>query len=222
MTMRVWFSDVELPFGRLGLASTERGLAGIVLPGQTLLASYEPIPDDGRNAAAAAQLAEYARGKRTTFDLTLDPAGTPFQRAVWREVAGVPFGRTATYRDIARRIGQPAAVRAVGAANGANPLPIVVPCHRIVGSDGRLHGYAGGLDLKQTLLELEGAVPRKAEGWERWAEGLNGHLIGPRTTGIYCRPRCRYTARLTRVPAIFDGAAEAVAAGYRPCKVCRP
>jgi methylated-DNA-[protein]-cysteine S-methyltransferase len=222
MTTPVSLSYVELPFGRLGLASNDRGLAAILLPGQTLPAAYEPRPDDGRNAKAAAQLIEYARGERTTFDLALDPAGTPFQRSVWREVAAVPYGRTATYRDVARRIGQPAAVRAVGTANGANPLPIVVPCHRIVGTDGRLHGYAGGLDLKQALLELESAVPRKGEGWQTWADRLNGHLIGPRTTGIYCRPRCRYTARLTRVPAIFDGVADAVAAGYRPCKVCQP
>jgi methylated-DNA-[protein]-cysteine S-methyltransferase len=222
MTTRVWLSHVDLPFGRLGLASTDRGLATVLLPTQALPPVYDPLPDDGRNAHAAAQLAEYARGERTVFDLTLDLRGTPFQQAVWREVAAVPHGRTATYRDVARRVGQPNAVRAVGAANGANPRPIVVPCHRIVGADGRLHGYAGGLEMKQALLELEGAVPRRGEPWQLWADRLDGHLIGPRTTGIYCRPRCRYTARLTRIPAIFEGPADALAAGYRPCRVCQP
>ena len=222
MRTRVWLSHLDLPFGPLGLVSTEGGLAAILLPGQPLPLAFDAVPDDGRNADSAQQLAEYAHGQRTHFDLPLDRRGTPFQQAVWREVAAVPYGRTATYRDVARRIGQPKAVRAVGAANGANPLPIVVPCHRVVGADGRLHGYAGGLELKQTLLELEGAVPRKDEPWQAWADRLTGHLIGPRTTGIYCRPRCRYTARLSRVPAIFAGAAEAVAAGYRPCRVCQP
>jgi methylated-DNA-[protein]-cysteine S-methyltransferase len=222
MNTRLWLSHVDLPFGQLGLASTDRGLAALLLPGQAAPPTWDALPDDGRNAAAAAQLAEYARGDRLAFDLPLDPRGTPFQLAVWREVAAVPHGRTATYRDVAGRIGHPAAVRAVGAANGANPLPIVVPCHRVVGADGRLHGYAGGLALKQTLLELEGAVPRRDEPWHAWADRLGNRLIGPRTTGVYCRPRCRYTARLTRVPAIFDGPAEAVAAGYRPCRVCQP
>lgn len=107
---------------------------------------------------AARQLAEYFAGRRRAFDLPLAPQGTPFQRMVWEALLTVPYGETASYGAIARRVGRPTAVRAVGAANGANPLPIVVPCHRIVGSDGSLTGYAGGLGIKERLLELEGGA----------------------------------------------------------------
>ncbi|HVJ94578.1 MAG TPA: methylated-DNA--[protein]-cysteine S-methyltransferase, partial [Labilithrix sp.] len=97
----------------------------------------------------------YFAGQRTSFDLELAPRGTPFQRDVWRALLSVPYGRTTTYSAIARSIGRPLAVRAVGAANGRNPLAIVVPCHRVIGNDGSLTGYAGGLDNKRFLLELE-------------------------------------------------------------------
>lgn len=103
------------------------------------------------------QLRAYFAGESESFDLPLAPAGTPFQLAVWRALRDIPFGRTESYGELARRIGRPRAVRAVGAANGANPLPIVVPCHRVIGADGSLTGYGGGLDVKRALLELEGA-----------------------------------------------------------------
>lgn len=105
--------------------------------------------------AAASQLAEYFARRRTEFDLPYDPDGTPFQRNVWEALARIPYGDTLSYAELAALIGRPRAVRAVGAANGANPLPIVLPCHRVVGSDGTLTGYAGGLATKQRLLELE-------------------------------------------------------------------
>ena len=112
------------------------------------------------------ELREYFAGARTRFDVPLDPAGTPFQRKVWREIAAVPCGTTISYTELARRCGRPAAVRAVGAATGRNPMTVIIPCHRIVGSDGTLTGYAGGLDRKRALLELEsraaGAVRRVA------------------------------------------------------------
>lgn len=101
------------------------------------------------------QLEAYFAGRRTTFDVGIDPVGTPFQRAVWRALGKIPYGTTTTYAAIARAIGRPEAVRAVGAANGKNPISIVVPCHRVVGSDGALTGYAGGLAAKRALLELE-------------------------------------------------------------------
>ncbi|HEV8635155.1 MAG TPA: methylated-DNA--[protein]-cysteine S-methyltransferase [Chloroflexota bacterium] len=173
MTTRVWWSEVELGLGRFGLASTERGLVAILFEHELpergrrlggLVGAHDPRPDDGRNAAAARQLAEYARGERRSFDLPLEPRGTDFQRRVWTAVAAVPHGRTVTYREIARRVGQPRSVRAVGAANGANPLPIVIPCHRVVGADGQLHGYAGGLALKRRLLGLEGADGLMVDG----------------------------------------------------------
>lgn len=105
---------------------------------------------------AEAQLHEYFAGERTTFDLPLAPVGTPFQRRVWQAIAGVPFGTTISYAELARRIGMPSAVRAAAAATGRNPLTVVIPCHRIVGSDGRMTGYAGGLERKRALLDLEG------------------------------------------------------------------
>src|SRR5262245_43452779 len=212
----LWWSEAELPIGRIGLASSERGLARLFLPIELpardarlrrTFGDYTLRPDDGRNDAARAQVEAYLGGRRRDFDLSLDPRGTPFQLAVWRAVAEIGYGRTSTYGQIARRIGQERAVRAVGAANGANPLPIVVPCHRIVGSTGDLTGYGGGLPLKERLLALEGALPRGDEGWPAWAARREaaqpGLLIGPRSTRIFCRPTCRYTARISRIPATF-------------------
>lgn len=106
----------------------------------------------------ATQLREYFEGSRQDFDLDLDPKGTDFQRRVWAELLKVPYGQTCSYADIARALGQPTATRAVGAANGANPIGLVVPCHRVIGADKSLTGYAGGLDLKRKLLEHEGAI----------------------------------------------------------------
>ena len=108
---------------------------------------------------AAAQLAEFFNGRRTAFDLPLNPAGTIFQQRVWLELRRIPYGTTRSYADIARAIGNERAVRAVGAANGRNPLPIVVPCHRVIGRDGSLTGFAGGLACKRQLLVLEGLLP---------------------------------------------------------------
>jgi methylated-DNA-[protein]-cysteine S-methyltransferase len=113
-------------------------------------------PADGVLGVARQQLAEYFEGTRTEFDLALvDDAGTPFQRRVWAELREIPYGETISYAELARRIGQPTAFRAVGLANGKNPISIIVPCHRVVGSGGSLVGYGGGLDRKETLLALE-------------------------------------------------------------------
>lgn len=105
------------------------------------------------------QLREYFAGRRRAFDLRMNPRGTPFQLAVWNELREIPYGETRSYSDIARAVGRPEAVRAVGAANGANPIGIIVPCHRVIGSDGSLTGFGGGLELKRKLLRLEGALP---------------------------------------------------------------
>lgn len=164
MSETVWWSEVPSEFGTFGVASTARGLLTMLLPRdplgheeiiQKLSPGAVTVPDDGHNAEAVRQLEEYLAGERRTWDLELDMRGTPFQIAVWKAVYEVPFGETASYGEIARWIGNPAAVRAVGAANGANPLPPVVPCHRIIGSNGKLTGYGGGLPLKQKLLDLE-------------------------------------------------------------------
>jgi methylated-DNA-[protein]-cysteine S-methyltransferase len=114
-------------------------------------------PRDARRCAAAcAQLAEYFAGKRHEFDLQLAPHGTPFQRRVWQALLAIPFGSVRTYGDVARDIGQPHATRAVGQANGRNPLPIVIPCHRVIAGDGTIGGYSSGLNVKHRLLALEG------------------------------------------------------------------
>jgi methylated-DNA-[protein]-cysteine S-methyltransferase len=104
------------------------------------------------------QLTEYFAGTRCHFELRLDPRGTPFQQQVWAALCAIPYGETTSYGELARRIGNPRAVRAVGLANGSNPLPIIVPCHRVIGADGTLTGYGGGLDIKQQLLDLERRV----------------------------------------------------------------
>lgn len=113
--------------------------------------------DPARGSAAASQLVEYFEGTRRIFDLPISALiGTHFQRRVWQELLGVAYGTTVTYRALATRIGRPSAIRAVGSANGSNPLCIVIPCHRVIGSNGRLTGYGGGLDRKRALLDLEG------------------------------------------------------------------
>ncbi len=108
--------------------------------------------------ACARQLRDYFAGTRDHFQLPLEPRGTDFQRAVWAALSAIPHGELRSYRDIAMAIDRPTAVRAVGAANGRNPLPVVVPCHRVIGSDGSLTGFAGGLGIKRQLLELEGSL----------------------------------------------------------------
>lgn len=121
-----------------------------------LKAETEIIEDASRTAEVRRQLEEYFAGRRQEFDLPLAPRGTPFELSVWEELRRIPFGETRSYADIARALGKPAATRAVGLANGANPLPIVVPCHRVIGSNGSLTGFGGGLAAKARLLELEG------------------------------------------------------------------
>jgi methylated-DNA-[protein]-cysteine S-methyltransferase len=160
---------VQSPLGAILLVANPPGtaLCGLYLAGQ----KYFP-EDAGRSRAsgelpvlrdAVTQLREYFGGTRTTFELPLAPEGTPFQRAVWSAIGTVPFGETITYGELARRCCRPTAVRAAGAATGRNPLTIVVPCHRIMGSGGALTGYAGGLDRKRALLELEARRARVAE-----------------------------------------------------------
>jgi len=118
------------------------------------------VPGCDRGASAlidkaAAQLEEYFDGERREFDLPLNPSGTPFQMAVWKELLAIPYGETRSYKQIAQNIGNPKALRAVGMANNRNPISIIIPCHRVIGSDGSLVGYGGGLDMKQKLLDLE-------------------------------------------------------------------
>jgi len=154
-------ATVESPLGPMLLARTGDGLAGVWFEGQKdhpgALAAPER-PNDPLLRAAASQLANYFAGHSQRFDLVLDLHGTPFQRSVWHVLLGIASGRTCSYGDIARQLGSPQAVRAVGAAVGKNPVSVIVPCHRVIGSGGDLTGYAGGLDRKRALLSLEGAA----------------------------------------------------------------
>jgi O-6-methylguanine DNA methyltransferase len=169
--MPIFYTITESPFGPLWLASTLAGLCRIGLPGERRddlerwLARWvgpeKPEENPEALAPAVAQLREYFSRLRREFDLPLDLRGTEFQRRVWTELRNVPFGQTVSYGELARRIGRPEAARAVGGALGANPIPIIVPCHRVVGADGSLVGYGGGLEIKAALLRLEGVVFRK-------------------------------------------------------------
>lgn len=150
---------VPSPVGDLLLLGDDEALTGIRFPGGRPDPDGAPPPAGTSPSrvlqAAAAQLGEYFGGRRIRFDLPLRPAGTAFQMQVWALLAEVPYGSTWSYGELAARLGRPTAVRAVGAANGRNPLPIVLPCHRIVGSDGSLTGFGGGLPAKRLLLDLE-------------------------------------------------------------------
>lgn len=153
-------SRIATPLGPLLLARTKSGLAGAWFAGQTHHPSAIDAPerdDDSLLADAASQLRAYFAGERSSFDLALDLHGTPFQRSVWAELLRIEPGATRSYGAIAGRLGMPAASRAVGAAVGRNPVSIIVPCHRVVGSTGSLTGYAGGLERKTALLRLESA-----------------------------------------------------------------
>jgi methylated-DNA-[protein]-cysteine S-methyltransferase len=142
------------PLGDLLLLADDRGLLGLYLP-DPRHAPPRGHRADAPFAAAREQLDAYFAGDLHRFDLPLAPAGTPFQMRVWEELTKIPFGETISYRELAERIGSPRAVRAVGLANGRNPLSIVVPCHRVIGADGTLVGYGGGLERKRWLLEHE-------------------------------------------------------------------
>ena len=158
----MWFDRFDTPIGEMTVAADDAGLRHVLFPDNT----YPPAGRDGWQRDAAAlrtpreQLLAYFAGELCSFDLRLAPVGTPFQVKVWTTLAAIPFGQTWSYGELARRIGEPRAVRAVGAANGRNPLPVVLPCHRVIGADGSLTGFGGGLPLKKFLLGHEGAGQR--------------------------------------------------------------
>jgi methylated-DNA-[protein]-cysteine S-methyltransferase len=149
----VW-TTCPSPLGDLLLQAADGALVKVLFPPYPL-PDGPPDPDDPVLRQAAAELAEYFAGARREFEVPVGPPGTPFQQAVWAELRRVPYGTTTTYAAIAARLGRPTAVRAVGAANGRNPVAVLVPCHRVVGSDGNLRGYAGGVERKLALLGLE-------------------------------------------------------------------
>ena len=141
--------NIDTPLGKMYFSGDDRVITGLSF-GEAEEENPSPVLCEGER-----QLAEYFAGKRRSFDLPLEPRGTEFQKAVWRALCEIPYGGTATYGEIAVKIGNPKACRAVGMANNRNPIAIIVPCHRVIGADGRLTGYAGGLDKKEFLLKLE-------------------------------------------------------------------
>jgi methylated-DNA-[protein]-cysteine S-methyltransferase len=167
MTTITYRTSIDSPLGDLLALSDGDHLTGLYLPDH----KGGPTPDASWQTADALfvelrnQLTEYFAGERHEFDVPLRLVGTPFQQQVWQQLTRIPYGTTITYAELARRIGSPAASRAVGAANGRNPISILVPCHRVVGSSGNLTGYAGGVDKKEWLL-----------GMEREAAGVNSQL----------------------------------------------
>ncbi|MGH8047469.1 MAG: methylated-DNA--[protein]-cysteine S-methyltransferase [Chthoniobacterales bacterium] len=161
-----FYKTTKTPVGRLKLIASDRGLAAILWendnPERVRLA---PLAEDKNHPVlleTERQLGDYFAGKREKFSLKFDPVGTEFQKDVWSALSTIPFGETRSYAQIAAQIGRPKAVRAVGAANGKNPISIIVPCHRVIGSNGTLTGFAGGLQIKAALLELESRKLRLA------------------------------------------------------------
>jgi methylated-DNA-[protein]-cysteine S-methyltransferase len=158
-------SYLPSPIGDLLLTGDGHSLTGLYTPGHVRLPAALGERSDREFAQAHRQLTEYFAGERTDFELALAPAGSPFQQRVWHQLRQIPLGRTCSYGQLALAIGQPTAVRAVGMANGRNPISIIVPCHRVVGSTGALTGYAGGLAAKRWLLAHE--------------QEIAGHLTSP-------------------------------------------
>jgi len=168
---RVRLTAFETALGPMAVATTDAGLVGASLPtfgaarlrerlvrlvpNAELVERHGPLDDDDPHAALVETTRAYLRGETTALDVPLDPRGTPFQRACWQALREIPYGETISYGELARRVGRPAAVRAVGRANGSNPIPLYVPCHRVVAADDSLGGFGGGLDLKRALLALE-------------------------------------------------------------------
>ena len=169
MSRTVLIQACPTPYGVIHFAATEDGLCRITVPGETLadlvawlerrLPDAELVPADGALDHVCAALAAFFDGVPLP-ELPVDLYGTPFQRSVWRAVLAIPYGETRSYADIARAVGYPLAARAVGAANAVNPLPFVVPCHRVIGADGAIKGYPGGIVTRRMLLELEGVLPQ--------------------------------------------------------------
>jgi len=222
------YLTVDGPAGPLLVAYNGRGISATA-PGADEAAFAErfqarlrrPLrPADRPPARLVAQLQRLLEPGRRGTAPRYDLRGTSeFERAVLAKAQEIPRGQVRPYAWVAGELGQPAAVRAVGAALGRNPIPVLIPCHRVVGSDGRLTGYAWGVPYKRTLLAAEGADPDELERLGR----RGTRFYGSDTTRIYCYPTCAHARRVTG-PHLqrFAGVAEAAAAGYRPCRVCRP
>jgi methylated-DNA-[protein]-cysteine S-methyltransferase len=170
--MEYAYKEVDSPVGKLRIVASGKGLAAILWendkPNRTRVRKYPEEPQHPVLLETERQLKEYFEGKRTSFSIVLDADGTDFQKEVWRILSTIPFGETRTYLDIARQMGNVKAVRAVGAANGRNPISIIVPCHRVLGTSGGLTGFAGGIETKAALLLLEGVKPGTKQAELPW------------------------------------------------------
>jgi len=157
--MSLAYKQIHSPVGKLTLVASNKGLAAVLWendkPGRVRLGELVERNDHSVLIDAERQLGEYFTGRRKNFSVPLDMRGTPFQRSVWEALLAIPFGETRTYGELAKQLGSPQAARAVGAANGRNPISIIVPCHRVIGSSGKLTGFAGGLEAKEQLLNIE-------------------------------------------------------------------
>lgn len=151
--MTTLHTTIDTPIGPLLLTGDGEVLAGVRFGGGPIDAAWRE--DAAAFSPVVAQLHEYFHEGRTTFDLAIELRGTSFQVAVWEQLRAIPYGETISYGELAQRVGRPSAVRAVGATNGRNPIPVVVPCHRVIGADGSLTGFGGGLPIKRALLDLE-------------------------------------------------------------------
>jgi methylated-DNA-[protein]-cysteine S-methyltransferase len=228
--------------GKIRVTASERGVRDVHLPrwveGRDNTAHTSDamtIEQEGSLAARAhlrqalEELADYFAGMRRDFTVALDPMGAAFYQRVWAEVARVPHGETRSYGEIAGIVGAPHASRAVGTANATNPLAPFIPCHRIVGSDGRLTGYGPGLPLKLRLLRMEGALPNGPEDYDAWVERVAAHApgkplyLGVRRAKVYCLPSCGRACAASDLPArFFTSPLVARLAGFAPCPRCQP
>ena len=176
----VLYTTIESPLDELLLLGDGVRLYGLVMQAGRKPRTVQPgwKREPTAFADVETQLHEYFTGERTNFELELDPRGTPFQQRIWQALREIPYGETSSYGELAARIGRPSAARAVGAANGANPIAVIIPCHRLIGASGALTGYAGGVDRKQALLELEAGSYAAAGRWRRQVK----LAIEPRTS----------------------------------------
>ena len=163
MSTKTYFTEFASPVGALQIFGTDAALTGVFMENHRhqSLATRDAVRDGRPLCEARRQLEEYFAGVRQEFSIPLDADGTEFQRSVWQALRAIPYGMAVSYGDIARRIGNPRAVRAVGLANGRNPISIIVPCHRVISADGSLTGYGGGLERKRFLLALEKCAPQE-------------------------------------------------------------
>ena len=224
---RVWTSEkgvreVRLPNWRRGVPAESREQPLIAVEQERGNAADEHLRQ------ALGELAEFYGGRLREFTVALDPHGPAFYQEIWAEVARVPYGETRSYGEIARAVATLEASRAVGAANGANPVAPFVPCHRIVGSDGKLTGYGPGLPLKQRLLVMEDAIPASESDYFAWTRRLVARYgadirLGVRGANVYCRTDCSRERPQRLLPGrVFRSGAEARAAGFAPCPACQP